>query len=487
VSPHIEPVMIKEMETQKVIKRSVPWRIRSGERRILLLVGDAVVAGLALLAGIYFWAARDDWLNFSTEFLRVRVPTWFFLIPLIWIILLVELYDVRRANRRADTIKGVAMAALAGLGIYLVVFFVSKEGSLPRTGVAVFIIAASTLTLIWRLVFISIFTAPQFMRRVLIVGAGKSGTTLLNVLNETWPPPFFLVGLIDDDPEKKGLIIEKYPVLGGGDDLVEIIQRESISDLIFAISGEMNGTMFQSMLDAQEYGVEVTTMPVVYEELLNRVPISLLESDWILRSFVDQARTSTLYETGKRLMDILGGLIGLAALVLFTPFITLAILVDSGFPIFFTQYRMGRRGQLYKIYKFRTMRQDSEHDGLVRVTTENDERITRAGNFMRKSHLDELPQVINVLVGDMSLVGPRAERSELVHNLQRKIPFYRARLLVKPGITGWAQVNFGYAATVEDTAVKLEYDLYYIKHRSLLMDIIILLRTVGTVIGLRGT
>jgi lipopolysaccharide/colanic/teichoic acid biosynthesis glycosyltransferase len=133
------------------------------------------------------------------------------------------------------------------------------------------------------------------------------------------------------------------------------------------------------------------------------------------------------------------------------------------------------------------MHQDSEKDGFVQVTQQNDDRITRVGSFLRRSHLDELPQFINVLLGDMSLVGPRAERSELVHQLQGCIPFYRARLLVKPGITGWAQVNFGYAATVEDTAVKLEYDLFYIKHRSILLDIVILLRTVGAVIGFRGT
>ena len=133
------------------------------------------------------------------------------------------------------------------------------------------------------------------------------------------------------------------------------------------------------------------------------------------------------------------------------------------------------------------MHNDAEIDGKARVTTENDDRITRVGRFLRKSHLDELPQFFNVLRGEMSLVGPRAERSELVNNLQAKVPFYRARLLVKPGITGWAQINFGYAATVEDTAIKLEYDLYYIKHRNLLLDIIIILRTVGQVIGLRGT
>ena len=132
------------------------------------------------------------------------------------------------------------------------------------------------------------------------------------------------------------------------------------------------------------------------------------------------------------------------------------------------------------------MHNENNHQLKAQVTVENDERITRVGRFLRKSHMDELPQFINVLRGEMSLVGPRAERNELVENLQTQVPFYRARLLVKPGITGWAQVNFGYAATVEDTGVKLEYDLYYIKHRNLLLDILILLRTFGTVIGLKG-
>jgi lipopolysaccharide/colanic/teichoic acid biosynthesis glycosyltransferase len=138
------------------------------------------------------------------------------------------------------------------------------------------------------------------------------------------------------------------------------------------------------------------------------------------------------------------------------------------------------------IYKFRTMRQDAEGDGEVRTTLEQDPRVTRVGGFLRRTRLDELPQFWNVLRGEMSLVGPRAERPELVASYQKQIPFYRSRFLVKPGLTGWAQINHGYAATVYDTVVKLEYDLYYITHRDLWMDIRIVLRTVGTVIGFRG-
>jgi exopolysaccharide biosynthesis polyprenyl glycosylphosphotransferase len=340
--------------------------------------------------------------------------------------------------------------------------------------------------LIWRFSYISIFTAPQFMRRVLVVGAGRAGSTLAKIVRDLWPPPFYLVGFVDDDKSKVGTNVEGFLVLGGSKELPLIIDKHHISDLVFAISGQMNDSMFSAMLGAAEAGVEIMTMPMVYEETLGRVPIFLHQSDWILRSFMDEAQAGGFYEIVKRLLDILGGLVGTSIFVVALPIVAMAIYLDSGSPILYSQLRVSKNGRLYKIFKLRTMRQDSEKDGKPQVTVENDERITRVGRFLRKSHMDELPQFINVLRGEMSLVGPRAERMELVNDLTEKLPFYRARLLVKPGITGWAQVNFGYAATVEDTAIKLEYDLYYIKHRGLMLDIIILLRTFGTVIGFRG-
>ncbi len=471
----------------KSYSRSVRWRVKSSEQRYILLIGDAILAVLALFIALYIWAEGDQWLQgFSLDFLNARVPFWIYLIPAFWILMLVELYDTSRARRMRDTLYGIGIATLISLAIYLVIYFVSDPETIPRKGVAIFIGVVAVLTIIWRLFYIRIFTAPQFMRRVMIVGAGKSGKALLEVLKDIWPQPFFLVGLIDDDPQKIGVMIEGYPILGGNDCLLQVIDRENISDLILAISGEMNGSMFQAILDAQETGVEVTTMPVIYEELLGRVPISLLETDWIVHSFVDQAQSSAFYELGKRLVDIIGGLVGVILLIVFLPLVSLAIMLDSGRPIFYLQNRLGKRGKIYQIIKFRTMRQDSEKDGLVRVTTVHDDRITRIGWLLRRTHLDEWPQFINILKGEMSLVGPRAERSELVQQLQQRIPFYRARLLVKPGLTGWAQINFGYAASVEDTSIKLEYDLYYIKHRNLIMDLMVILRTVGSVVGFRG-
>ena len=462
------------------------WHLRAPERVTILLIGDILMAGGALFLALYFWAAGDSWMQFSLEFITDRPPFWFFLLPFFWVILLIELYDMHRAGKFRETLKGISLAVLIYALVYLLVYFSSAPNSLPRRGVSFFIVFAAIFTLLWRSLYIRLFTAPHLLRRVLIIGAGHAGETIINVIAEQWPPPFNVIGLIDDDPEKQGKKVGVFPVLGSSHNLLEVIESQQITDLILAISGEMKGEMFQTILTAQEQGVNLTPMPQIYEEILMRVPIFLLEAEWIVRSFVEKTHNSILYHLSKNLIDFAGGLFGTFIMLGFFPFISLIIILESGFPIFFTQKRLGRGGQLYKIIKFRTMERDAEWDGQARMAEENDTRVTKFGWFLRKTHLDELPQFFNVLRGEMSLVGPRAERPQMVEFFQKEIPFYRARLLVKPGITGWAQINYGYAGTVEETAVKLEYDLYYIEHRNLFMDLSILLRTVGTVLGFKG-
>lgn len=471
------------MDTQSRPKR---WHLRASERIFILVLGDLLVASLSLFLALYFWAAGDSWMDFSFEFIVQRPPFWYFLLPFFWVILLVELYDVHRASNPRETLKGISLATLIYGLVYLLIYFTSPPNSLPRRGVAFFIVSVALLTLLWRLIYIRIFTAPHLLRRVLIIGAGNAGETIVDVITNQWPPPFFTVGLIDDDPDKQNKKIGSLEVLGTSKNLLTIIAEEEVTDLILAITGKMHGEMFQAILAAQEQGITLTSMPQVYEEVMSRVPIFQLETEWVVRSFVEKSHTSTAYQLSKRLIDFAGGLIGTLATAIVFPFVALATLLESGFPIIFTQERLGRGGQPYKILKFRTMARDAEKDGEARMAEENDARVTKVGWFLRKTHLDEFPQFFNVLRGEMSLVGPRAERPQMVEKFQQALPFYRARLLVKPGVTGWAQVNYGYAGTVEETAVKLEYDLYYIEHRNLLMDIAIILRTVGSVLGFKG-
>ncbi len=473
------------MISVKTSPTSSKWRLRPRERRTLLLLGDFVTAEVALFIGLYVWSVADIFQTFGITFIR-RTPSWFFLLPFIWPLLMTRLYEEHRARDRGQTLRNITFSALIGLGLYMVFYFTAVPNTLPRIGVAAFIVGVFILTIAWRMFYIRVFTAPQFMRRVLLVGAGETGKIMLNIYNRSKPRPYILVGIIDDDPQKIGKTIEGYEVFGGCDALLNAISAHQITDLIVAISGQMQGGMFQALLDAQEVGMEIIRMPVAYEELLHRVPILYLEAEWILRSFVDKARSETFSEMAKRLIDIVGGLVGLVILFIVFPFVSIAILVESGRPVIYKQIRMGRGGILYDIYKFRTMRQDAEAAGQPQWAEENDRRATRVGLFLRKTHIDEIPQFYNVLRGEMSLVGPRAERPELVEWFQKHVPFYRARLLVRPGITGWAQVNQQYAATIDETIEKLEYDLYYIMHRNVIMDLRIIARTPFLVFSLRG-
>lgn len=462
-------------------------RLRSGEQKALILFGDMIVSLIAFFGGVYFWAIADPFLDFSFEFFQKRVQLWFYLLPFIWLVMLVELYDLHRAANWRKTLRGLMVVAGIGLVVYALIFFTTEEpNSLPRRGVAGFLVLAFVLTLFWRLIYIRFYTTQGLMGRVLVVGAGENGRSMAQIYKDLSPAPFSLVGYIDDNPEKIGTSLEGFRIFAGSERLLELVESLNISDIIVAITGEMRGQTFQVLLDAQERGVEVTRMRTIYEEMLGRVPIHHLESDWVIRSFVDEARASGFYQIASRLLDVTAALVGLSLFALMLPFLSLAILLDDGWPIFYTQTRLGKGASIFEMLKLRTMIKDAEMDGKAQVAEEHDPRVTRVGGFLRRTRLDEFPQFWNILRGEMAMVGPRAERAELVRKYQKQIPFYRARLMVKPGLTGWAQVNYGYASTVEDTEIKLEYDLYYIKHRSIWMDILIILRTITTVLGRRG-
>lgn len=470
-------------------------RLRPSEQRTILLIGDFIASAGAMFLALYTWYQYSLYNLIQSgvkparaaALIDVTPPIWFYLLPLVWLLLMVDSYETHTASSWRKTLRAIAVAPIVGLLGYSLVFTFNQDpSSLPRIGVGSFLVLASLLTLAWRGIYIRLYTSSGLMRRVLIVGAGKAGHSLVDIYRKFSPPPFVLVGLIDDDLKKQGKSYQGFKVLATSQKLMAIIEDYQVSDIVVAINGEIKGETFQIILDIQEHGIEVTRMPIMYEEMTQRVPVEHLETDWVIRSFVDQVRVSGVYLLFKRLMDVTGGLIGILIFAVVFPFIAIAIILESGFPIFYSQERLGKGGRLFKIYKFRSMKQNAEEDGEAKFAVENDPRITRVGNFLRRTRLDEMPQFLGVVTGEMSLVGPRAERPSLVEELQKQIPFYRARLLVKPGLTGWAQINYGYVASIKETSVKLEYDLYYIKHRTLGMDFNIVLRTIGTVLRRTG-
>ena len=394
------------------------FRLRSSEHRILLVLGDLVASIASDFAAIYVWRLYLYYKLIAVHLrperawtlvtLSVKIPFWFYLLPLGWLLLMVELYDPHIAANWRKTLRGIAIAAFIGIVVYSLIFIAYHDpNDLPRIGFGAFLIIASLLTLGWRAFYIRLYTSPGLMRRVLVIGAGKAGLTLARTFNKLNPPPFNLVGFIDDDPHKSKHSFEGFPVIASSRRLLQIVEFYHVSDIVIAITGEIRGTTFQAILDAQEHGVEVTRMPILYEEMAGRVPVHHLEADWMIRSFTDEMRVSRFYEFVKRLMDMVGGAAGLLLFGISFPFIMIATWIDSGSPIFYAQTRLGHGGRVFKIYKYRTMHPGAEADGEAKLAVENDPRVTHVGNFLRQTRLDELPQFWNVLNGEMSLVGPR--------------------------------------------------------------------------------
>jgi exopolysaccharide biosynthesis polyprenyl glycosylphosphotransferase len=469
-------------------RRPLRGGLSLAERQAVLFAGDLVCVALAIALSLTVWVWMGGGTAHPLSFLREKdaFSPFLWLVPL-WFFLIVHLYDPHTAFSRERTLFGLALAAGLSVIPYLALYFLAPPGSLPRIAILVFLLGVTILELAWRLSAIRLFTLPGLRRPTLVVGAGRAGNMILTVLQEEARGHFRIDGLIDDDPEKKDRAFQGVVVLGGAEILRREVEQRGISLLVLAISGEINAELFQAILDCQEQGAEVIRMPTLYESLLGRVPIAYLDADWLLTSFLDSARLYDLYDPLKRLIDIVIGVVGVTLWLLFLPLLALLIRLDSAGPILYGQGRSGKGGKAFRVWKFRTMVAHAEADGEARWASEEDPRVTRIGKWMRRTRLDEMPQFWNVLRGEMSFIGPRPERPEWIAQLEKQIPFYRARLLVQPGITGWSQVNYGYVRSVEDTALKLEYDLYYIRHRSLTLDMKIMLRTLVTILRFQGS
>jgi exopolysaccharide biosynthesis polyprenyl glycosylphosphotransferase len=445
---------------------------RSDHQRVLLL-GDLAALSTAVIVSLWLWSLTAGF-PFSVAFVRDHA-IWFLAVPA-WALALTPVYSPRLMLSPGRTAAALLQAATLLAIAYFSIYFYAPRQGLPRLMALYIVWEGFLLVLAWRLTCAWFFGQDPFTRRVLIVGGGEPGAMALALLRDQDFRNSTVVGVFDSDDPRNA---------GRNASLTASVRELGANEIVVADAGAQT-ELFSSLVDCQELGIEITTMPQVYEDLLHRVPVRHLESSWLFTSFVEAVRAKDASLLAKRALDIIGALVGLVVLVILAPLIVLAIWVDSGRPIFFGQLRAGRGGRDFRILKFRTMMTDAERETGPQWSTHGDPRITRVGRILRKLRIDELPNLVNVLRGEMSLVGPRPERPELVVVLARDIPFYRTRLLVRPGLTGWAQVNHPYGGSVDDAVEKLEYDLYYLKHRSMLFDLRILLRTVGTVFRFEG-
>jgi exopolysaccharide biosynthesis polyprenyl glycosylphosphotransferase len=463
------------------VPRVLPRRLQPSEHRALLAAGDACAALTAVLVALWLWSIPAGF-SFSPEFVIGRA--WWFLAAGFW---LIAAAAPAAPSSIAFSLRRTLAALLRGAGILLVAYgayyFYAPRGVLPRLVVLYFLWEATLLTLAWRLIFVTVFSQQRFRQRAIIVGSGRAAALALATMRQHRARQVDVIGFVPDPGPAAGDL--DLPRIDP-EHLLATAAARGASELVLALEHAPSESLLATLLLCQEAGAQVVRVQTLTEQVLHRVPVDHLEPDWLMTDLADAVRLGEASWLAKRLLDILGAAAGLAAFLVLTPFIAIAVVLDSGAPVFYRQQRVGRGGALFTVVKFRTMTRDAEQSGEARWADRDDPRTTRVGRWLRRTRLDELPQFANIMRGEMSLVGPRPERLAFVSGLQEAIPFYRARLMVPPGLTGWAQVNLPYGDSVDAARAKLEYDLYYVKHRSVSFDLSIILRTFGIVARMGG-
>jgi exopolysaccharide biosynthesis polyprenyl glycosylphosphotransferase len=467
-------------------------RLRASERRLFLGLVDYLILCTALVVAV----------RSRTELLKPPGAVasywyWFVTLLIVWwaVATLLGCYDLARAASGPHSIMS-AVGAVA-LTVFIYVWIpVYTPPLVSRKLVFLFALAAAGGMALWRGLYAVLFVQPSFHEQGLVLGAGLAGQALADALQgvpESGNPyrgtGYRIVGFVDDDEVKQAAgEVAGVPILGGSDDLLRLAAELRVDEVVLAITHRhtLSNAAVEALMACWEQGIAVCTMPDLYERVLGRVPVDHVGRNLPSVLPADDGPTVRLFHLMKRGTDALFGIIGLAAMALIAPFVAAANALFCPGPLFYRQARVGRAGRPFTVTKFRTMRPDAENGTGAVWSVECDPRITSVGRFLRKTRLDELPQLLNVVRGEMSLIGPRPERPEFVQDLAAQIPFYRARHAVRPGLTGWAQVRYGYGGSVEDAHVKLEYDLYYVRHAGFYLDALILLKTIAVVLRLQG-
>ena len=393
-----------------------------------------------------------------------------------------EMYNLQTASNRFQISKSIILTTALTTLLYLLTPFYTPILPSNRLQIILFFFAIFFALLVWRNIYIIFLASNRFVKKVLFIGNSKEIDQLVAELFSV-NPYYKVVGYVATDEEPQKTKID----LVDETNLEDFIYNNYVSEIVVSqIKNKHNAVeLYSELLSYLERGVVIRQYKEVYENSTYRLPINF-ESKELYKFFpFSRSNQNKLYVYYSRIFDIAFSLIGLAGFFLIAPILWVINLFANKGSFFYTQERVGKNGMPFTIYKLRTMVQDAEKNGAV-FATANDNRITPFGKFLRKTRLDELPQFINVLKGDMAVIGPRPERPVFVNEISATIPLYQTRHVIKPGLTGWAQVNYSYGSNLEDSLMKLRYDLYYIKHRSLFLDMNIVVKTMSTVLFFRG-
>ena len=443
-------------------------------RTLVLLIGEALIVWTSFLLGALYAWGDDSYiaLNYDHGWEKICGVTLLVLLCSH----LFDLYDTARLNTKGELyfrllmVPGLLAFVLAGVSWVRPNFLLGNGSS------AVGLLILTVALFGWRMGFTWLIQLPILIERVYVLGTGERAQRLVLGLRQN---PEIGVEVASWTGKLEGAVTKDSVAVH----LLDVVNRQKVHRVIVAMPDRRGTIPMQELLDLRMKGVKIEESATWLERISGKIEVENLYPSWLV--FGDGFRRSTLFRLVRRVVSVVIALVGLVLSLPLLPLIMLAIRLDSKGPVLYRQRRVGKGGKVFDVVKFRTMRQDAEAGG-PQWAGNNDPRVTRIGRFLRMSRLDEIPQLWCVLKGDMAFVGPRPERPEFVEWLSQEIPYYRVRHMVRPGLTGWAQVKYKYGSTVEDAREKLQYDLFYIKNASIGLDLLIMFQTVKTVLLKRG-
>ncbi|MCA1917843.1 MAG: exopolysaccharide biosynthesis polyprenyl glycosylphosphotransferase [Flavobacterium piscis] len=451
------------------------------ERRLLLLFFDTVF----ILSALFILSLIFDYNYFA--FNTSNLLSIILLLSYVYVFgLIFEMYNLQVASNQLQILQSVIFTGTASSLAYLFTPVLSPE--LPKQRLIIFIFYFTIIgtLLLWRLFYVYFLASQRFSQSVILICDQNQVEELVLGL-ENVDPHYKIIGFVNSDSLSEEDSNFHYVKEIKKKDLEDFVFKNQISEIVIASqkTDGITADLYQQLLHLLESGNVIREYTQVYESKTQRIPVHYIARDFYRFFPFSRSNSNRLYLFLVRSMEFLFSFIGLLACVIFIPIIYIGNLFANKGSLFYTQERVGKNGVIFEIYKFRTMVENSESNGVV-FATSNDRRITPFGKMMRKSRIDELPQFFNVLKGDMAVIGPRPERPFFVEEIARVMPFYETRHVIKPGLTGWAQVNYSYGESIEESLIKLQYDLYYIKHRSIFLDLSITFKTITTVLFYRG-
>jgi sugar transferase (PEP-CTERM system associated) len=442
---------------------------------LVKLLFDALLLSAAVI-GVFYWDVRMD-----LDALRIVVPSAFvFALTMMALNGALGLYQSACGRGIKETLMRIAMLIALSVPVAYGIFQVLPWNEMTHQALEINVILLLGFVVSARGLSLRRAGSGLFVKRIMVIGTGADAMAVDEALNDAANPGLQMVGFYQAGSVDEQCVDTKR-ILRTEGSLLEVARKLQVNEIIVAVKERRGGVLpLRELLDCKLAGVKVCDLSTFFERVQGQVRVDSLKASWLI--YGEGFRQGWMRTAVKRVFDIV---CSLGLLILASPvmlFAALLIVLEDGAPVFYRQERVGLGGRLFKVTKFRSMRRDAERDGKPRWATANDDRVTRIGRIMRKTRIDELPQLFNVLRGDMSLVGPRPERPYFVDQLTQEIPFYAVRHSVKPGVTGWAQVRYQYGASVDDAINKLQYDLYYVKNHTLFLDTVVLFETVRVVL-----